>query len=474
MPYSIKRLRTDDDYCLTNLDGVQSLDVFLREVDKAKRLWIEDFNVFATSRRAPCYDDFIRFNCDIDPASRTQSSQFITFYGKELTTLTSTVERVLCLPDFHEDRCIGFSGTASETYEDLILTPNQLRHILCAHKSRSYTFWYLNLSAEQSVVLADKTNLDGVWFCSISDKGLALIDWLEHHNKSRTLGSFSCQYYGAWENVLSFLGRSAYPVFNQLVFDQFNTSNSSPHRYALLVNANVKSIAVIINPLSFIRRECELLLQALRYGTLKSPKLELCFDADSPALDEKLELFEIGLQGLFGAMSSPDCQLKELHLQMETARVSSTARVFEKYLFNMLQANESLETLGIDSIVEPLQFPAMGILNAAAEHQRLRKLVFIPPPSMDPPKLEPFDPVQGWLRNHLMHRIQFDELGHMDAKDRKEKWQDCVFFSRFGLLQQVHDERIRSHLLVMALANNSSSPRRIRFLLSGNRDIFAN
>lgn len=472
MTYSIKRLRTDGDYCLINLDGVESLDVFLREVNKGNRLWIDNVNVFATNRTAASYDGYVRFKCDIDPDSQT--AQSVVFYGTEVTSLTSTIERVLCLPDCRQDRSIGFSGQTSETsYEDLIFTSTQLKHILCVHKSRSYTFWYINLSAEQSVELADKANLDGIWFCSISDNGQALVHWLEHHNRTRTLGSFSCQYYGAWDNVLTFLGRSTYPVFDQLVFDQFLVSNNPPHRYDLLVKANVKSIVLIINPFSFIHGECELLLEGLRNGRLKSPKLELRFDADSSDLDEKLELFETGLQGLFGAMSSVECNLKELRLEMETVRLGSTARVFEENLVDMLQANNSLETLGIDSLVEPLRFPSLGILNAAAEHPRLQTLVFVPPTSFDPPKLDPLNSFQVWLQNNISFKIRFDDWGHPDAKDRQGTWQDYIFFCRFVLLQQVEDERIRSHLLVTALENQHNSPQRIRFLLSGNREVFA-
>lgn len=472
MFYSGKRLRTKGEYCLVNLESIEILDAFISEVSKTSRLWIGDLNVFATAQGTPSIDDYIHFKCDIDSDSHSQSSQRITFYGMELTSLTSTIERVLCLPDANQERTIGFSGQ-SETYEDLILTPEQLHHVLCAHESRTYSFWYLNLSPEQSVVLAAETNLEGIWFCSLSDKGVALVDWLEHHNETRTLGSFSCQYYGAWENILQFTGRSSYPVFHQLVFDQFYNFNSDAHRYDLVVNANVNSILVIMNPYSFAHGECEVLLQALGYGTLVSPKLEFDFDADSSELDERLELFEIGLDALFGAISSSECKLKELHLKMETVRLGSSALVFEDHITDMLQQNKNLESLGLNSTVVPLQFPAIGILNAAAKHPRLRQLIFTPPTSFDPPELESFSPFQAWLRTNVSHRIRFDDRGNVGAKRHKEKWQDYIFFSRFGLLQQVRDERFRSHSLVMALTNHSYSPQRVHFLLSWNVDVFA-
>ncbi len=87
------------------------------------------------------------------------------------------------------------------------------------------------------------------------------------------------------------------------------------------------------------------------------------------------------------------------------SRLSNTAIVFKEHLTDMLHENTSLKTLGIYSIVEPLQFPAMEILNAAADHPRLRTIVFIPPTDFTPPKLDSSEPFQMWLGNNLSQLI---------------------------------------------------------------------
>ncbi len=472
MLHSGRSFMAPGDDCLVDLESLQTFDAFISAVNKTNRLWIRNVNVFTTNHSCPSYDGYIQFKCNIDSEKQSTPSHTITFCGKDVTPLTSIIESILCLPDMKLERAIAFSGP-NEDYEDLILTPEQLHRIFDAHDSRSYSFWYLNLSPEQSVVLAAKTNMEGIWFCSLSDKGQALVHWLENHNEQRTLGSFSCQYYGAWENILEFTGRSSYPVFNQIVYDQFYVVNSDPYRYSLLVNANVNSISVLVNPYSFTNGECDVLLQALGNGTMVSPKIEFDFDADSSELDERLELFETGLHALFAAVSLPGCTLKGLDLKLETVRLSKSGLVFEEHIIDMLQQNKHLEALGLNCTVAPLQFPAIGILNAAAQHPRLRKLVFIPPPHLEPPALESFSPFPVWIQSHLDHCIQFHDWGRSSARHQTEKWQNYVFLSRFLLLQQVKEERIRSHLLVMALSNHSSAPQKVYFLLSWNVDVFA-
>ncbi len=470
MTYSIKRLRTDGDCCLIDLDSVESLDVFLGEVKKATRLWIDDLQVFATSQTTPSYDDHFGLKCNF--GDRFLSTEYVTFYGTELTALTSVVERVLCLPDSRQDRNVELMGrTGGEPYEDLILTPEQLRRILSVRASHSSSFRCFTLTPEQSVELAAVTNLDNISFCPIRDEGLALVDWLEHHNGTRTLGTFNCQYYNAWENVLNFVVRSTFPVFNHLVFDQFHGPNSEPHRYDSLVRANVNSIVLIVNPYGLVDDEGGLLLNALRDGSLRSSKLELDFN-EIPSEVVVLDIFKFGVQNLLNAMSSTECRLKELLFKVEQDALPNSGRFFEETIIGMLQENKSLETLCFDSTLEPLEFPAMGILNAAVGHPRLRNLVFIPPADVDPPGLDHSDPFQLWLRTNLSHSVRFDDWGRTYTEYDTEKWQDFIFFSRFGLLQQVDEERIRSHLLVAAIANHRS-PQRIHFLLSGNLDMFA-
>ncbi|GAX26634.1 hypothetical protein FisN_2Hu433 [Fistulifera solaris] len=469
MSHSSKRRKTKDSSSLIDLERVESLDMLLGEIKQDEQIWIENFDVFVTTDNTASHEDYIHLNCDVD--SNTDSSVLLTFYSKTLLSLTSTVEEVLSLPDLRQQRNIGFLGSMGETYEDLIFTPEQLEKIFSARETRTYSFWYLNLSPEQSVVLAAKTKLEAIWFCSIRDKGLALIDWLEHHNEGRTLGSFSCQFYNAWENILEFLCRSMYPVFDQIVLDQFHRYSNMSLTYELLVSANVGSILELINPYSFVGDDCKILIQSLENGTLRCPKLELCFDAESSELDQKLDFFEVGFKRYAHAMSSPKCTLKELHLQMETVRLSDSAVVFESYLVAMLHENQSLSTLGIDSLVEPLGFPAMGILNAATEHPKLRTLKFISPATLDPPNPESSEPFQVWVRENLYHSVRFHN-SHFDTKYNKDQWQDCIFFSRCSLLHNVPDERIRSYLLVALLANQQHSVHRVRFLLSWNRDVF--
>jgi hypothetical protein len=486
MTYSIKRLRNKGCFCLFNLQNVDNFDLFVTEVNKAKRLWIDDLEVFVGHEDIPAPNGYIRVKCEIDPCYRSDESlQIVTFYGKDLTSLTTTIITAFSLADSREDRVIVLLGITGEgIYTDLIFSPEQLQTLLCSHASRSYEFRQLNLSAEQSVVLARKTDLNGLWYCDLYDEGLALLDYLRQINGKRILGTFSNQFEvdSAWESIVTFLGQSTHPVFEEIVLDQNNIHHRDSHVNALLVRANVKSMLIIVEPDLFHQSdECEPIIQALRDGSFVPPKLRLFFDSYDPPLDEDIEAFETVFDALFGAMSSTECQLKELHMQLEAAQLTSTVRVFEQHLIGMLEENKSLETLIIDSTADPLQFPAMRVLESAAKHPRLRKIVFLPPHGRDPPPIGQSGLFHVWHRTNLSHSIQFADSYKIRLRDdcrvvtkfEVEKWQDFVFCDRFELLRQVEDENIRCHLLVVALADHSSNPQRVYSLLSKNQDLFA-
>ena len=469
--YIIKRFGNKGDYRLNGLQNVEHFDAFVSEVNNASRLWIEDRKVFATSEDLQSQGDYIRFKCEIDPNYESKSSQCITFYGKKLKSLASTVETILCLPDYHQGRVIELSGLAGGANKSLIFSPTQLKSVLSAHVSRSYMFTCFDLSPEQSVILA-KNNLEGIRFCSISDKGKALVNHLEHRNEARTLGCYLYQFPNAWNNIASFLGRSTYPVFEELFLDPYHAINSD--RCALLVQANVKSISVTINPYIIAESDFKPLLHALYEGTLVAPKLAVCFENDDRDMDDDdLDFYELAIQGLFVALSSAHCQLKDLHLKVLSASIRTVILVVDEFLPRMLKKNKSLETLGID-------FLEMGLLNAVENHPRLRTVVTVPPSGHNPPRVGQGSFLEEWYRKHLFHQIRFEDstkiLLHegrrVVTKGPVDKWQDFLFFCRLELLRQVKDERIRSHMLIAALANHSTSLKRVHLLLSENLDVF--
>ncbi|GAX15844.1 hypothetical protein FisN_2Lh432 [Fistulifera solaris] len=392
---------------------------------------------------------------------------------------------VFSLPDSREDRVLRLLGIIGEGIcTDLIFSPEQLQTLLCSHASRLFEFRQFNLSAEQSVMLARKTDLNGLWYCPVQDKGLLLLDYLQHHNGRRTLGAF-CNQFGfddAWENIVTFLCQCTYPLFEEAVIDQHNIHHRDSHVNALLARANVNSLTIIIDPYLFHHSdECEPIVEALRNGSFVPHKLCLYFDTYDLFRDEDIEAFETVLDELFGAMSSSECQLKELDMQLELAQLTSTAGVFEQHLIDMLEENTSLETLTIESTAGPLQFPAMRVLESAAKHPRLRKIVFLPPYGRNPPPIDQSDLFQMWHRTNLSHSIQFgdsrkvrlQEGCRVATKFEVEKWQDFVFYDRFELLRQMEDENVRCHMLVVALASHSSNPQRVYSLLSRNQDVFA-
>ena len=175
MTYSIKRLRNKGDYSLTNLQSVDSLDLFVSEVNKATRLWIDNLDVFVRCEDTASHNGYIRVKCAVDQDYHSESSQILMFYGKDITLLTSTIERVFFLPDPHQHRVIELIGpTVDDTYIDLIFSPKRLRSMLSTHGTRSYMFVFFNISSEQSVLLAANDDLHVVRWCSASDDAVKL------------------------------------------------------------------------------------------------------------------------------------------------------------------------------------------------------------------------------------------------------------------------------------------------------------
>jgi hypothetical protein len=261
--YTIKRVGNKGDYRLIGLEKVENLDVFLNEVDEATRLWIEDLKVFAmTSQPKQSPGDYTRFKCEIDTDHQMRPTQVLLFYGKKVKSLALAVERVLSLPDLCQDRSVEFLDLAGGTSKNLIFLPAQLEKLLTLHATRSYMFTCFDLSPQQAILLA-RHNLEGVRFCSISDKGEALVKYLEHNNDKRTFGAYMHQFNNAWNNIVTFLTRAPYPIFEELLFDPCHNTNAGCN--ALIVQANVKSIAITLSPITTRTRKAsfEPLLHAL-------------------------------------------------------------------------------------------------------------------------------------------------------------------------------------------------------------------
>jgi hypothetical protein len=261
--------------------------------------------------------------------------------------------------------------------------------------------------------------------------------------------------------MFEFLRRSTYPVFETL---NLASRRGNPEGWALFTQANVNSVYILADThdLEIDTGYYSPIIEALQDGTLRAPTIELRINV----CRRDGELHVCTFQDLFHALSSTECPLKELLFLADISDSRITTLLFDEHMINMLRANTSLEILGIKCEDDSSGFLSMGILNAAAEHPRLRKLIFSPPVKLDPPPVRQSDPFNIWYRNNPLHEIVFECI-------RSEKWRDYVHFCRFGLLQQVSNERIRSHLLVAALSNHSSSPERIHFLLSENQDVFA-
>ena len=474
MTYSIQRLTEEGHFCLRDLNEVESLDVFWEEADKVERLYIEDTGVFvAPSINTRLEKEEFGFNCR---CRRDKIySTILIFVGKrdDIDSLRSVAFRVLCLPETgpHEliiegNECYVEPG---DTYDQLSFTSEQLRHIMCAYPSRSYSFLDLSFTAEQSVEIVSHRKSDiYLHECHFDDKGQAIVDWLDSRNGKETLDLFYFQRCNCFEMILRLLSRSIYPVFDKL--DLYG--DVSPHLTPLIAAANVKSVKLNVRFFLDNKGWRASILDALRDGTFRPPNLTIysyiLFDEDeTPLVSEFLDRF-------LTAVSSPGCFLKELHLLHFDSR--SIPHDLERYLLDMLRENRSLQVLGIYSDVAPLEFPQMNILNAATRHPRLRKLCFNPPNTYDPPELGQSEPFQVWLRENRSYEIQFNPFSESGMKAQLPKWQNAVFslFTKdFDALQQVEDERIRSHLLVTALAICRRMPDRIYYLLSGNQDILA-
>lgn len=84
----------------------------------------------------------------------------------------------------------------------------------------------------------------------------------------------------------------------------------------------------------------------------------------------------------------------------------------------------------------------------------------------------PGSTLQMWYRYHFSFHIEFGDAdvtrtyegSRIETNVHLQKWQAFLFFTRFELRQRVGDERIRSHLRVVAVANHSSSPQQVYFL----------
>jgi hypothetical protein len=474
MTYSIKRLREEGHFCLRDLDSVESLDVFWAEANKVERLCIEDTGVFVAPEKTKIMQEEYSFvRCSRGCDSTTRSLVFAAERG-DIDSLRSVVFRVLSLPEIDSHKLQIGDDYYSSPRNRLIFTPEQLRHIICAYPSRSYSFHCFSISPDQSVELVSHRKFDvNLYHCQFDDEGQAIIYWLENTRRETEILE-ACCFPGCNcnERILKFLNRAMYPVFDRLYFNgQDMPSRLSP----LIAAASVNTLVVDIHFFLFDKDWREPLLKALRYGTFRPQNLEVSF------LDGKYEydndtVLAIGkfLRKLLDAVSSPECSLKELHFKQFDLTLISL--LFAMYLLDMLRTNTSLQVLGLFSDETPFVFPQMNILNAAAQHPRLRTLRFYPPPKRDPPILGRSEPFQVWLQRNRSHDIRFDDFSWPDRIVQRQKWQKAVFdiFTReFDALKQVEDERIRSYLLGTALATWHRMPDRIYYLLSGNQDVFA-
>ena len=476
MTYSIKRLREEGHFCLSNLEDVESLDALWEEANKVERLYIEDTGVFVAPTNIRNFEgEFVGLRCRLDGDYKT----CLAFVGKkdDIARLRSVAFRVLCLPKTspHSVAIDGSSSTPRNPRDKLILTPEQLRHVICAYPSRSYSFSYWSLTPEQSVELVSHRKFrSNLYDCKFEDKGQAIVDWLENRNETEIMDSFYAPFCDFHEKFLTFLSRSKYPVFDRLFLDGRDVA---PRLSRLIGQASVKIVDIDIAFFAYSDDWRAPVLQALRDGTFRPENLELdLLCAPIYGNFDKKERVLVGkfLCNLLTAISSPKCSLKELHLK--NFNLKSITTDFKKNLREMLLKNRSLRVFGIYSTMAPLAFPQMDILKAAAKHPRLRRLCFFPPKSTNPPRLGQFDPFLAWVQKNRSHDIQFKDFRDPDLKPQRVKWQHAVFsfFTKeYDAIQHVEDERTRSHLLVTGLSSCHLSPDRIYYLLFRNQDVFA-
>jgi hypothetical protein len=480
MTYAIKRLREEGHFRLCNLDGVESLDVFWAEVNKVARLYIEDTGVYvAPTKNKTSKGEFIGFTC-LRNADYLTRLAFVGNLDDDIALLRSVAVRVLCLPETNPQSMelrgsLTYLGRPGDKYDHLLLTTEQLRHIICAFPSRQYTFRFLCFTPKQSVELVSHRKFAiEVHSCQFEDKGQAMVDWLEKRNGAEIIDSCYFPDCDCVEKILKFLSRSMYPVFEKL-YVLTGRAVFVPELSHLISAANIKTVMADIRFFSCCDGWRAPLLKALREGTFRPQTLEICFSSHRIFDEGDIPIIGKVVRKLLKAISSPDCTLKELHLKH--FEFTEIAHDFERYLLNMLQTNERLEVLGVYSTLATLEFPQIKIMDAATKHPRLRKMCFYPPTSHDPPEVGYAEPFQVWVQKNRCHIIQFNDFTHSDKKPYRSKWQNAVFAvftSEFDALQQVEDDKARSYLLATAIAIFQQMPDRIYNLLTGNLDVFAN
>ncbi|GAX26851.1 hypothetical protein FisN_9Lh132 [Fistulifera solaris] len=460
MKYSIKRLREEGHFCLSCLDDVESLDVFWAEANKVERLYIEDTGVYVAPSKTKIFEgELVGLSCRRNGDFATE----LQFVGKvdDIASLRSVAFRVLCLHDTDPQQ-LEIQGNSAFTKDALILTPEQLRHIICNYSLRKYSFCWLSISAEQSVELVSHRKFEiDMHACHFEDKGQAIVDWLESQNGKEIFPSTYFPHCNCVTKLIAFLSRAKHPVFERLYLCG---PEVAPQLSLLTSKANVRALVVDVRFFVFDRAGRSSVLEALRNGTFRPETLEISrfYDWDR---DEARTIGQFMGQ-LLNAIASPYCNLRELHLKQISMR--SIARDLEQSLLTVLRNNHSLEVLGIYSNVSPLEFPTMKILNAASQHSYLRKISFYPPTTRPPEIGRPF---RTWLQNNFSIDIQFKDYGEIEKQPHLEKWKNAVFSvftTQMETMLCASDLRIRSHLLVMALRTCHYMPDRMYYLLCRN------
>ncbi|GAX26849.1 hypothetical protein FisN_9Lu130 [Fistulifera solaris] len=199
MTYTIKRLREEGHFCLSNLDDVESIDVFWRKARKVERLYIEDTGVYVAPRNTKTFEgEFVGLKY------RRESNRPTCLIFVDASPQTLEIEGSKFL-----------SSKPGDKYDRLILTVEQLRHIICTHPSRQYTFRRLFLTEAQSVEIVSHRKFEfEVHMCQFDDKGQAIVDWLKDKNETKTM--YSCYFpeCDCVKKLLKVLSRSLYPVFD--------------------------------------------------------------------------------------------------------------------------------------------------------------------------------------------------------------------------------------------------------------------
>jgi hypothetical protein len=215
MSYSIKRLREEGHFCLSSLDDVESLNVFWTEANKVERLYIEDTGVYVAPSKTKisegeCVGLRCRRNEDFDTG--------LQFVGKvdDIASLRSVAFCVLSLPDTDPQQ-LEIQGSSVFTKSSLMLTPEQLRHIICNHPLRKYSFGELSVNAEQSVELVSHRKLEiELHDCHFEDQGQAIVDRLERQNGKEVFPSAYFPRCNCVAKLVEFFSRAKHLVFERL------------------------------------------------------------------------------------------------------------------------------------------------------------------------------------------------------------------------------------------------------------------